>query len=154
MLFMVNCYKIKFVIISFAINACYCSYRSDFYRSNWFSRQFISPINCMIRSSVFLLKLAIVFKDLTFIGLICPQNNLFINHMLGSAIYLSPNIVMIAGLSSHKSIFIYYFRIVYYWNRLSSNKGLIEKLWCWRSKYKYNCVQSTIILPFHLQLFW
>ena len=48
--------------------------------------------------------------------------------MLDSIIYLGPNAVMNIRLSSHKSRFIYHFRIARYQKVLSSNKRLIEKL--------------------------
>ena len=48
--------------------------------------------------------------------------------MLGSIIYLGPDIVIIAGLSSHKSKIIYYFKIAHYQKKLTFNRGVIEKL--------------------------
>ena len=71
-LVMVDCYRIKLIIYW----SCYQSYRSDFYRSDWSSRQFTLFINCMLESLTLLLKLAIVLNNLTFIDLICPQGNL------------------------------------------------------------------------------
>ena len=64
-------------VIGVAIETCYRSHRSDFYRSDLLSRQF----------------------------------TLLMNYMLGSTIYLCPNAVMTAGLSSYKFRFICYFRI-------------------------------------------
>ena len=75
------------------------------------------------------------------------------NYMLGFTIYLSPNAVMTAGPSSHKSKFIYYFKIAHYWEKLIFNKKFIEKLWCWRPKGKSNYVQLAIFLPFYSRLY-
>ena len=78
----------------------------------------------------------------------------FINCTLDFIIHLGPNTVMTAGLSNHKFRFIYYFKFVHYWEKLSSNRGSIKKLWYWRSKSRSNCVQSTILLPLHSRLPW
>ena len=77
----------------------------------------------------FAIKLAIVLPDLTFKGLIGPQNNSLINYTLGFTIYLSLNAVITARPSSHKSKFICHFRIAHYWEKLFFDKGSIEKLW-------------------------
>ena len=47
--------------------------------------------------------------------------------MLSSTIYLGPNPVITAGLSSHKYRFIYYFRIAQYKEGLSSDTESIKK---------------------------
>ena len=62
----------------------------------------------------FAIKTCYFFLDLTFKDLISFQNNLFMNYMLSSIIYLDPNTVMTSGTSSHKSKFIYHFKIVNY----------------------------------------
>ena len=79
-------------------------------------------------SLTLLLKIAIVFLDLTFKGLIGPWDNAFINYILDFLIYLGSNAVITAGLSSYKSRFIYYFKITHYQERSSFDKGLIKKL--------------------------
>ena len=68
----------------------------------------------MLGSLALLLKLAIVFPNLTFKRLICLQNILLMNSTLGFTIYPGPNAVMTAELFSNKSRFIYYFRIAHY----------------------------------------
>ena len=68
-------------------------------------------MNYTLGLSAWLLKLTLVFTDLTFIGLICYQDNSLMNYTLGSIIYLGPNAIMIARLSSYKSRFICHFRI-------------------------------------------
>ena len=82
----------------------------------------------MLGSLALLSKLAIVLPDLTFKGLIDPRNNSHINYMLGCTIYLGPNAVMTVGLSSHKFIFLYYFRMTYYQEGLFFDKRSIKKL--------------------------
>ena len=66
------------------------------------------------------------------IGLICSWGNLLYLWicMLGFTIHLGLDAVMTAGSSSHKSRFIYHFIIAYYCEGLSSDRGLMEKLWC------------------------
>ena len=56
------------------------------------------------------------------------QFTLFMNGTLSSTIYLDLDAVMAAELSSHKSKFIYHFKIVYYQKKLFSNRGSMEKL--------------------------
>ena len=102
MLFMVDCYKIRLIVIGLAINLAtklviethYCFHRSDFHKSGWSLRQFILLMNCT----------------------------------LDSTIYLVPNTVMIAKLFNHKFRFIYYFKIAHYQERSSFNRESIEKL--------------------------
>ena len=109
-------------------------------------------MNSTLGLFVLLSKLAIDIIDLTFISLIGSQDNALINYTLNSTIYLGPNVVITTGPSSYKSRFIYYFRIAYYQKRLSFNRGLIKKLWCWYLKSRSNGVQLTIILSLYLWL--
>ena len=86
-------------------------YWSDFYKSNQSSKKFTSLINCTRGSLTWLLKLAIVLIDLTFIGLICLQGNSLMNCIFGSTIYLGPDAVMNAQPSSLKFRLIRHFKI-------------------------------------------
>ena len=62
MLVMMNFYWIKLIVIGLAINlaiklaieTCYRSHRSDFYRFNQASRQFILLMNCTLGSIIHL----------------------------------------------------------------------------------------------------
>ena len=56
---------------------CYYFYRSEFHKSDWSPRKFTSFMNCILRSLALLLKLVIIFTDLTFIGVIGLQGNSF-----------------------------------------------------------------------------
>ena len=60
----------------FCYQPCYCSYRSDFYRSDWSPKQLTLLMNYILGLLALLLKLAIVLTDLTFINWISPQGNL------------------------------------------------------------------------------
>ena len=143
----------RLVVIGLAIDACYRSHKSDFSKSDWYLRQFTLLMNWTFKSPALLSKLAIVFPNLTFKSLIGPWDNSLINYMLSSTLYLDPNAVMTAGLSSYKSKFIYYFKIAYYWGGLSSNRGPMKKLWYWHPKTRSNFVQSSIFLLLHLRFF-
>ena len=104
----------RLFVISLIINAYYYSHRSDFHESDWFLKQFISLMNCTLELLTLLLKLAIILTDLTFISLIGPQDNLFMNYRVSSTIHLGANAIITVRPSSHKSRFIYHFRIVQY----------------------------------------
>ena len=66
----------------------------------------------MLESLAWLLNFTIILTDLTFIDLICHQDNLFMNYTLGSTIHPGPNAIMSAEQSRHKSRFICHFKIV------------------------------------------
>ena len=136
----VDCYKMKLVVINFTIDSCYCFHRSKFHRFDQFLRQFILLLNCTFGSLALQSKLAIIFTDLTFIGLICPWDNSLMNCILGSTIYSSLDAVITAKLFSLKSKYIYHFMIVHYQKRLSSNRRSMEKLWDWYSKSRFNYI--------------
>ena len=87
-------YKIKLIVIGFAITTRYCSYKADFYEFDWFLMQFTLLMNCM----------------------------------LGSTIHLGPDEIMIVGVASYTSRYIYHFRIIHYQEGLFFERGSIKKL--------------------------
>ena len=141
-------------VISGAIETRYCFHKSDFHRSDLSLRQFILFMNCTLGSLACLSKLAIVLTDLTFIGLICHQDNSlysWIARLVLSFIWAS----MQSWLLDHLATSLDSSAIsglLYYQEEFFSNRRSIEKLWYWRPKNRSNCVQSAIFLPLHSRL--
>ena len=45
-------------------------------------------------------------------------------------------------------------QVAHYWERLTFDRGSIERSWCWRSKSKFlDCIQLAIFLPLYSRLF-
>ena len=136
--------------------SCYQSHRSDIYRSDWSLRQFILLMNCMLGSMAFLSKLIIVLTDLTFIGLICFWGNslhLKIICLVLPFIWASMQLWLLDYLTTSLDLSTIS-GLLQYKDESSFDKRSIEKLWCWRPKNRFNCIQSAIFLFLHSQLLW
>ena len=89
--------------------------------------------------------------NLTFIGLICHQDNLLYSKIarLVLPFILAP---MESWLLNHLAISLdssAILGLLYYWKELFFDRGLMEKLWCWRLKSRSNFIQSANLLPLH-----
>ena len=108
-------------------------------------------MNCTLGSLAWLSKLAIVITDLAFIGLICLWDNL-LHSWIAPLVLPFIWALMQSLLLDHLAISLDLSAIsglLHYWEKLSSNRRLMEKLWCWRSKNRSNCVQWAILLSLH-----
>ena len=132
---------------------CHC-YQSDFHWSDQSLRQFTLLINCMLRLLAWLSKLSIILIDLTFINLICHWDNslyswisclvlLFI--WAPMQLWLLDHLATSLDLSAISGL-------LYYQERLSSDKKSMQKLSCWHSESRSNYIQLAILLPLHLRL--
>ena len=110
---MINCYKMRLVVIALPINTCCSSYRSDFHRSDCFPEaiHFIHELHAQVIGVAIETRYYSHKFDLHRSDWYLKQFILLINCTLGFTIYLGPNAVIIAGPFSHKSTFIYHFKI-------------------------------------------
>ena len=135
-------HKLHAWVIGVAIETCYHCYRSNFHRSDLSSRQLTSLMNCKFKLLAWLLKLAIALTDLTFISLTYHQDNSlysWIVHSVLPFIWASTQLYLLdhLGTSLDSSVIL---RLLHYQEKLSFDRGSIEKLWCWRPQSRSNCV--------------
>ena len=116
---------INLIIIAFTIDLIFESLID-------FQGNFTSIMNCTLGSLALLSKLAIVFTNPTFIGLICPQDNL-LHSWIARLVLLFIRAKMQLWLLDHLATSLDSSAIsgsLHYWKGLSFDRGLIEKLWC------------------------